>query len=299
MRAQFVLSETRLGLRRNLTMTVAAVLTFTITLTLLGLALMIRTGVHRVQSLILNQIEVSVYLNQPCGSPNAKADCLTPEEQDKIQQTLQNLPQVKSVHFTSTAEAYKRFKAEFSDEPEFVNSTQPDQLPESFEVELKDPHQFEIVSSAISEAPGVSQVTNASKDLKALFTFFRSLVRFALALALVLLIATVLLIYITMRVAAFSRRRETGIMRLVGSSDLYIQAPFILEGTVSGVIGSAFAAGLLVAIRAYIAHTFSGGLLRPVGSWSTYVHALPYVIIVGPLIAAVTSFLTLQRHLRV
>jgi cell division transport system permease protein len=300
MRTQFVLSELAIGLRRNVTMTVAAMVTITISLTLLGGALMIRDGAGQLEHDLLNNIEVSVYLQPECGTPNAPANCLTDADRASIDQTLLQLPQVKSVTHISSASAYQRFKADFTGDPDLIKNTNPNALPESFAVKLKDPHQFQVVNSAVSQAPGVQSVTNASQDLKALFAFFHRVTLGVLLIALLLLGATCLLIYNTMLVAAFTRRRETGIMRLVGASDFYIQAPFILEGTVIGVIGSTFAIGLMAIVRVFVSNSAQHSpILKPFGEWGTFAHAVPIVVLVGVVLSAAASFLTLQRHMRV
>jgi cell division transport system permease protein len=299
MRFQFVVSELAIGLRRNVTMTAAALVTITISLTLLGGALMIRDAAGQLEHDLINKIEVSVYLEPPCGTPNAPSNCLTPADQAQIQKTLLQLPQVKGVTYISVAAAYKIFKADFASDPDLIKQTPRNALPASFEVQLKDPHQFAVVNSAVSQAPGVQSVTNASQDLKALFAFFHRVTLGVLLVALLLLAATCLLIYNTMLVAAFTRRRETGIMRLVGASDFYIQAPFILEGTVIGVIGSVLALGMLAIGRAFVSSSTENSILRPFGQWATYWHAAPAVVLVGVVLSATASFLTLRRHLRV
>jgi cell division transport system permease protein len=299
MRTQFVVSEVGLGLRRNVTMTIAAVMTVAISLTLLGIALIIRIGADQLEHELLNQIEVSVYLNPECGTPNAGANCLTPADRSSIENTLQQLPQVEKITYVSQADAYARFQQEFKGDKDLVRLTTQDQLPESFAIKLKDPHQFAVVSSAVGRAPGVQSVTNASSSLKRLFAFFHHVTLGALLLTVLLLISTCLLIYNSMRVAAFSRRRETGIMRLVGASDFYIQAPFILEGTAAGVAGSGLAVLLLISVKWYISSSLATRVLTPFGQWSTLGEALPIVIIIGILLPAIASFLTLQRHLRV
>lgn len=300
MRFQFVVSELAIGLRRNVTMTAAAIVTITISLTLLGGALMIRDGAGSLEHDLLNNIEVSVYLQPQCGTPNAPSNCVTPAQQAQIENTLKQLPQVKSVTYISTASAYQRFKADFTEDPDLLKNTPKDALPASFAVALKDPHQFEVINSAVSQAPGVQSVTNASQDLKALFAFFHRVTLGVLLIAVLLLAATCLLIYNTMLVAAFTRRRETGIMRLVGASDFYIQAPFILEGTVIGVIGSALALTLMAIVRLFVANsTQHSPILKPFGEWTTYWHAVPAVILVGVVLSATASFLTLRRHMRV
>jgi cell division transport system permease protein len=299
MRAQFVLSEVGSGLRRNLTMTVAAILNITITLTLLGGALMIRNGADRLQHDVLSQLEVSVFLNQACGTPNAPTDCLTPAERTSVQQTLDALPEVDSVTYISAASAMQRFRDEFANEPALLKEVPPGSLPESFAVKLKNPKQYALINSAVSQAPGVHEVDNGSSALKKLFNFFHKITLGALAIAVLLLVSTGLLIYNTMRVAAFSRRRETGIMRLVGASDFYIQAPFVLEGTFAGVAGSGIALLLLFGVREFLSSTLSTATLKPFGEWSTFLGVVPAVAIIGILFPAIASYLTLQRHLRV
>jgi cell division transport system permease protein len=300
MRTQFVLSELAIGLRRNVTMTAAALVTITISLTLLGGALTIRDATGRLEHDLLNQIEVSVYMNKACGGPSAPSNCLTTQERNSIESTLQQLPQVKSITYISSASALARFKEEFPGDKALYSTLGPDSLPSSFEVQLKNPEQFAVIRSAVSDAPGVSSVTNASKQLHTIFAFFHRVTLGVLLIALLLLAATCLLIYNTMLVAAFSRRRETGIMRLVGASDFYIQAPFILEGTVIGVVGSAFALGLMAVVRWFISNsTKQSRILTPFGEWSTFWHVAPFVVLVGVVLSAAASFITLQRHMRV
>ena len=299
MRTEFVLSEVGIGLRRNVTMTIASVMTVAISLTLLGIALIIRFGADQLEHELISQIRVSVYLEPTCGTPNAGSNCLTSADRDNVQRTLQQLPQVQDIKYISQEQAYQLFQEEFKDDPELVRLTRADQLPESFARKPKDPHEYEVVNSAVGKAPGVQQVTNASSSLKRLFSFFHHVTLGALLLTVLLLISTCLLIYNSMRVAAFSRRRETGIMRLVGASDFYIQAPFVLEGTAAGVAGSGLAVLLLVMVKWYISSTLATRVLTPFGEWGTLAKALPLVIVIGVLLPAIASFLTLQRHLRV
>src|SRR5207245_2878340 len=106
---------------------------------------------------------------------------------------------------------------------DLVANVSPDALPESFRVKLKDPKQFDVVASAFQDRPGVDTVKDLKKVLDPLFKVLGAFQRTAVWVAIIQLIAAILLISNTIRVAAFSRRRETGIMRLVGASNLYIQ----------------------------------------------------------------------------
>src|SRR5579875_2947460 len=252
MRTEFVLSEVGIGLRRNLTMTLASVVVVMVTLTLLGVALIVEHGTGRTKHAFFNQLEVSVYFDKQCGTPGATTSCATPQDETQVRSTLTSLPQVKQVTYISQSEAYKRFRQEFAGEPAILKNVGPNVLPDSFVVQLKDPRQFAVVASAVSEAPGVNSVNDASSDLKRLFSFFDRITVAVLVFAAILLVATVLLIYNAMRVAAFTRRRETGIMRLVGASNFAIQVPFVLEGTVIGLAGSALSVLLLVLFRLFV-----------------------------------------------
>jgi cell division transport system permease protein len=299
MNPRFVLAEVGTGLRRNLTMTLASIITIMITLILLGMALVMRSGADRLQHDLLANIEVSVFFNPACGTSTAGANCATPADRAAVQTTLQHLPQVQSITYISPASAYQRFKDDFAGDPDFVKNVPANSLPDSFSVKLHDPEQFEVVHSAVSGAPGVQTVTNANSGLKALFTFLHAVTFIGLLIALLLLVGTGLLIFNMTRVSAYSRRRETGIMRLVGASDLLIQAPFVLEGTVAGLIGSAAAAGLLCVLKFGISGTLQQNVLRPFGEWSTFAGVLPTVVVVGVVLSTLASFVTLQRHLRV
>jgi cell division transport system permease protein len=299
-RTEFVLSEVTIGLRRNLTMTLASVVVVMVTLTLLGVALVIDHGTSKTKAGFYGKLHVSVFFDLPCGSKNASSsNCSTPDEEAAVRQTLSSLSAVKSINFVSQQEAYQRFKVYESDDPALVKSVGPEALPESLDVTLKDPRQFSIVNDAVSRAPGVGDVNDASGVLKKLFSFFNRITVAALVFALILLVATILLIYNAMRVAAFSRRRETGIMRLVGASNFAIQVPFILEGTVIGVAGSALAVLLLIVFREFVHSELKTPLLVQFGEWSMLGFALPIVILIGIVLPSLASFLTLQRHLRV
>jgi cell division transport system permease protein len=292
MRARFVLSEMALGLRRNLTMTIAVVLTVAISLAMLGTAWLIREQVNTMKGFWFGKIEVSVFLTKD----------VTPDQRDEINKTLHQLPEVKHVYYESQAQAYVRFKQQFKDVPNLVKNTDPSALPESFRVKLKDPRKFAIVASAVAGQPGVDEVADESAALKRFFRLLNSLQNSALGIAVVVLLAAVLLIFNTVRLAAFSRRRETGIMRLVGASNLYIQAPFILEGAAAGLVGGVLASGLIAAFKGLLIDNGLKPALPHLTSyigWETVWVTVPPLILLGIVLAGITSMFTLQRYLRV
>lgn len=293
MRWRFVLSEAEVGLRRNLTMTLASVLTIWIALTLLGAAWLMHAQTQTTKDYWYGKIQISVFLSKDVTSP----------EKDAIYKELNALPQVQAVYYESKQEAYQHFKEQFSATiPALVRNADPNALPESYRVKLHDPKKFEIVASAVQNMPGVDQVATESETLKKLFRLLDGLQKTMLAVAIVMLLASVLLIFNNVRLAAFSRRRETGIMRLVGASDLYIQAPFMLEISTAALAGGTLAVGSMFAIKWLIidrgiAPAF-GNILKYI-DWGTVVGTIPFILLGGLVMGAVTAFATLQRYLRV
>lgn len=302
MRGQFILSEIGVGLRRNVTMTVAVVVTLMISLTLIGTGLLIREQVTAMKGYWYDKVEVTVYL---CGTTSTSPGCagreVTAAERTQLASALHASPQVKQVFYESKDQAYSRFKEQFKDSPDLVANVNPDALPESYRVKLKDPSKFEVVASAFRDQPGVDAVQDQKKLLE---NFFRVLNRFqtaAIYVAVIQLLAAILLISNTIRVSAFSRRRETGIMRLVGASNLYIQLPFLLEGAIAGLLGGALASGLLALGK----YALIDRVLRPsikftnwVG-WDAVFTLIPLLLVAGVVLSSAASFVTLRRHLRV
>ena len=302
MRAQFVLSEIGIGLRRNLTMTVAVVVTVAISLALFGSGLLIRQQVETMKDFWYDKVEVSVYL---CGELSRAATCngaaVSEQQRAELLADLEAMPEVREVFYESQEQAYEHFTEQFADSPDLVENVTADVLPESFRVKLEDPTQFEVVASAFRNRPGVEEVQDQKALLEGFFNVLNKLQLLALIIAAVQVLAAVLLISNTIRVAAYSRRRETGIMRLVGASNLYIQLPFLLEGVLAGLVGAALASGALVALKSVLID----GQLRPtfeftafVG-WDDVLSILPVLFVTGALLAGLSSFVTLRRHLRV
>jgi cell division transport system permease protein len=302
MRAQFVLSEIGIGLRRNLTMTIAVVVTVAISLALFGSALLINKQVEAMKDFWYDKVEVSVYL---CGegsdSPSCGGAAVTAEQREELEADLLAMPQVEQVFYESQEQAYEQFREQFKDSPDLVQNVTAEALPESFRVKLTDPTQFEVVASAFSGRPGVEEVQDQKELLEGFFNVLDRLKDIALFVAGVQLVAALLLISNTIRVAAFNRRRETGIMRLVGASNLFIRLPFLLEGVLAAVVGAALASGALIALKALLIE----GQLRPnfpviaYVSWSDVLWILPWLFATGIVLAGLSSFVTLQRHLRV
>jgi len=300
MRAGFLFSEVRIGLRRNFTMTFAVIVTVAISLSLLGIGLLSNSQVNAMKDYWYDKIEVSVFL---CGSlsesPSCSGGVVTPEQRTAIKSDLEALPVVQSVFYESQTEAFARFKERFKSSAIAQNVT-ADQLPESFRVKLKDPTQFDVVVSAFSGRPGVDVVQDQRSILEKFFQLLAVLRNGALIVGLLSVLTAALLISNTLRIAAFNRRRETGVMRLVGASSWSIQLPFLLEGVFAAIIGWMLASGLLAALK-YVVETKVAPLLTftKFFGWGEVALASGWLLLTGLVVSTIASVVTLRRYLKV
>jgi cell division transport system permease protein len=300
MRAGFLLSEVRIGLRRNLTMTFAVIVTTAISLSLLGIGLLSNAQVNAMKDYWYDKIEVSVYL---CGSlsesPSCSGGVVSPEQRLTIKSDLDALPVVQSVFYESQSEAYTRFQERFKDSAIAQNVT-ADQLPESFRVKLKDPTQFAVVVSAFSGRPGVDIVQDQRTILEKFFKLLNVLRNGALLVGLFSVLTAGLLISNTLRIAAFNRRRETGVMKLVGASSWSIQLPFLLEGIFSALIGWGFATGLLAGLKTVVDSKVAPLLtFTNFFGWNEVWIASAWLLLAGFTVSTIASLITLRRYLKV
>ena len=300
MRAGFLLSEVRIGLRRNLTMTFAVIVTTAISLSLLGIGLLSNSQVNAMKDYWYDKIEVSVYL---CGSLSESPSCVggvvSPEQRLGIKSDLEALPVVQSVFYESQSEAYTRFQERFKDSAIAQNVT-ADQLPESFRVKLKDPTQYAVVVSAFSGRPGVDIVQDQRSILEKFFKLLNVLRNGALLVGLFSVLTAGLLISNTLRIAAFNRRRETGVMKLVGASSWSIQLPFLLEGIISALIGWIFATGLLAGLKSVVDSKVAPLLtFTNFFGWNEVWIASAWLLLAGLGVSTVASAVTLRRYLKV
>ena len=300
MRARFLLSEVGIGLRRNMTMTFAVIVTTAISHSLLGIGLLSNAQVGAMKDYWYDKIEVSVFL---CGSlsesPSCSGGVVTSDQRLQIQQDLQSMPAVDSVFYESQSQAFVHFQERFKDSAIAANVT-ADQLPESFRVKLKDPTQFAVIVSAFSGRPGVDVVQDQRSILDKFFKLLSVLRNGALLVGLASVLTAALLISNTLRIAAFNRRRETGVMKLVGASSWSIQLPFLLEGIISAIVGWALATGLLAALKSVIDSKVAPLLsFTKFFGWGEVWVSSAYLLATGLLVSTVASVITLRRYLKV
>ncbi|WP_248963550.1 permease-like cell division protein FtsX [Sphaerisporangium perillae] len=302
MRANFIFSEVWIGLRRNLTMTIAVVVTVAIGMALLGIGLMINAQVGSMSSYWSDKVQLSAFLcmkNSPFEACKGRG-AVSSQEKVALQKQIESLQQVDRVSFEDQQKAYENFKAAYSSNSVFLSAVKVDDMPESFRVKLKDPNDYKAVFDALSGAPGVANVVNDQQLLDKFFGLMNKLRGAALIVALIQVFAAILLIGNTVRLSAYNRRRETGIMRLVGASNLYIQLPFVMEGTIAGLVGGVISAVLLMFAKIVIFDSMQKFfVLSTQLSWSDVAQVITLTTVVGVLICILASFVTLRRYLRV
>jgi len=300
MRARFILSEVGIGLRRNLTMTFAVVITVAISLSLLGIGLLANAQVRVMKDYWYDKIEVSIFL---CGSLSETQSCakgvITQEQKISIQRDLQALPVVQEIFYESQSEAFKRFQERFKGSAIAQNVT-ADQLPESFRVKLKDPTKFAVIESAFAGRPGVDIVQDQRAILDKFFRLLNVLRNGALVIGAASVLTAASLISNTLRIAAFNRRRETGVMKLVGASSFSIQLPFLLEGIFAAISGWIVATGVLAAFKAVVDSRVAPLLtFTQFFTWSDVWVASAWLLLTGIVVSTFASLLTLRKYLKV
>ncbi|AEY89709.1 MULTISPECIES: permease-like cell division protein FtsX [Streptomyces] len=305
MRAQFVLSEIGVGLRRNLTMTFAVIVSVALSLALFGGSLLMSDQVSTMKGYWYDKVNVSIFL---CNKHDAENDvhcakgAVTEDQKKQILGDLDKMPVVEKVTYESQDEAYKHYKEQFGNSP-LAGSLTPDQMQESYRIKLKDPQKYQVIASAFNGRDGVQSVQDQKGILDNLFQLLNLMNRGALGVMAMMLIVALLLIVNTVRVSAFSRRRETGIMRLVGASGFYIQAPFIAEAAVAGLIGGGLACVALVVGRYFtidhgmeLSHKLT--LINFVG-WDAVLTKLPLILATSVLMPSLAAFFALRKYLKV
>jgi cell division transport system permease protein len=289
----YALQESATNIRRNMFITVAAILVVGVSLFLGGSALLLQHATARASDQWTSQVEVAVFLTSDISA----------DERAQLQSDLESMPEVSKVIYESKAQAYERFKRLFSNQPDIVNNTSPDALPESFRVKLRDPHQFGVIRDRLTGRPGVYQIRDERQTVKELFRATETQRKMSLVNAIVVFFAAILLIATTIRMAIFARRKEIGIMKLVGATNWFVRIPFMMEGIVQGLIGGALAVLMLLPARSLLSSTgpqlaFSQNFRFQV----TYGDILLYgsfLVAAGILIGVLGSLFGLRRFLDV
>ncbi len=302
MRLTYLLADLATGLRRNVSMAVSVVIVTMISMFLLGLGLLAQRQVDTMKDYWYDRVQVSIFL---CVEGSQYANCggkaTTQAQRDQIRGQLEQLrPPVKEVFYESQAEAYARFKEQFKNSPLGEQATQR-AFADSFRVSLADPGKYDVIVSSFQGAPGIGRVQDQRQLLDRFFSFMNAVSWGAIVLSGLMVVCAILLMATTIRQTAFSRRRETGIMRLVGASNATIQLPFVMETVVAALVGAGLAtAALWATVRYGVTGYLSTALIDTAFIGTSDVTLLAPWIVAGVVgLAIVTSWFTLRRYLRV
>ena len=304
MRFALILGEVGTGLRRNVSMVISVVLVTFISLTFVGAAILLQMQIGQMKNFWYDKAQVAVYMcTATSGGDNCAGGEANADQKAAVQAQLDSptlAPFIDRYYFEDHDQAYENFQKQFAGNPvtEYVT---PDLLNETYWVNLKDPTQSAVLVESLSGLAGVDSVTDQRSYLEQIFSILSAASFTAIGVAALMLVAAVLLIATTIRLSAFSRRRELGIMRLVGASNRFIQTPFILEGVIAALIGSVLAGGAIVAIVKFFVQDYLAVQL-PFTSFVGVGDALvvaPILLVVGALLAAFSAKVAITRYLKV
>lgn len=304
MRFGFMFSEVGQGLRRNLAMVVSIVLVTFISLTFVGTASLLQLQIGQMKNYWYDRAQVAIYL---CTDVSPEAACPRGEASEdvkaKVEERLESptlTSFIEEYYFEDHEQAFANFQEQFAGNA-VAQYVKAEQLNETYWVNLFDPNQSQIITESFTGLAGVEEVRDQRSYLDQIFNILNIASLAAIAIAGLMLISSVLLISTTIRLSAFSRRRELGIMRLVGASNFSIQLPFILEGVVAALIGSLLAAGAVLGLVVFFVQGFLAQRLPFTSfvSLSDGMLVVPLLLAGGVLLAAVASSLAIRRYLKI
>lgn len=296
MRFGFLINEVLTGLRRNVTMTVAMILTTAISVGLFGGGLLVVRLADNSRAIYLDRVETQVFLtedvsaNDPaCGADPCKA----------LRAKIEGRQDVKHVQFLNRQDAYDDAIRKF---PQYKDVAGKDSFPASFIVKLDNPEQHKDFDGAMQGQPGVLGVLNQKELIDRLFAVLDGLSDVAFAVALVQAIGAILLIANMVQVAAYTRRTEIGIMRLVGASRWYTQLPFLVEAILAATVGVVIAIiGLLVVRWMFLddalSQFYQANLIARL-DYADIIYIAPWLLLLGAAMAGLTSYATLRLYVR-
>jgi cell division transport system permease protein len=297
-------SEVGQGLRRNLAMVISIILVTFISLTFVGTASLLQLQIGQMKNYWYDRAQVAIYL---CTDVSPEATCPRGEASDDVKLQVQErldsatlTPFIEEYYFEDHDQAFANFQEQFAGNA-VAQYVRAEQLNETYWVNLFDPNQSQIITESFTGLSGVEEVRDQRSYLDQIFNILNIASLAAVSIAALMLVSSVLLISTTIRLSAFSRRRELGIMRLVGASNFSIQLPFILEGVVAALLGSLLAAGAVLGLVQFFVQGFLVERLPFTSfvSLSDGMLVVPLLIAAGVVLAAVASGLSIRRYLKI
>jgi cell division transport system permease protein len=296
MRFGFLLNEVLTGLRRNVTMTVAMILTTAISIGLFGGGLLVVRLADNSRAIYLDRVESQVFLTNDVSSNDPSCDA---DPCKVLRSQIESRDDVRSVRFLNRDDAYDDAISKF---PQYKDVAGQDAFPASFIVKLNNPEEHQGFDEAMVGQPGVRGVLNQKDLVDRLFAVLDGLSNAAFAVALVQAIGAILLIANMVQVAAYTRRTEVGIMRLVGATRWYTQLPFLLEAVIAATIGVIIAVVGLIVVRALFLEKalnqfYEANLIARI-DYADILYIAPILLLVGVAMAAITAYVTLRLYVR-
>ncbi len=290
-RTSYYFRETVTGIQRNGLVTFAAIATVFISLFLFGGAQLIGRQIGLAVDAQTEKVQIAIYLN----------DDISQTDLDALRTQLTKMPQVESFYYESKDAAWHRFLVLFKNQPDLINNTRKDALPASFRVKLVDPNtQLDSIQAQVGNMPGVETVQDQRDLLNKLFAISGVLKAGAYIASIVMLVAAIALIGNTVRMAVFARRKEIGIMRLVGATNWFIRVPFLVEGIVAGLLGAALAIAFLFILQhVFFASIHQTILFLPLVASADVYRLIPWIVGAGVLVAFLASYMAMRRFLEV
>ena len=303
MQLRYVFYELGQGLRRNLSMHIAVILTLVVSLTLVGLGVLLNPQAAKAADQWGTELQITVFL---CRENDSQPSCsteVTQAQKKQILKVVEESPEVASYYTESKEEAFEKTKELLG--PEMFEGPNPaataDDLAESVWITLKDPDEYRGITSAVIGLDGVSRVNDQREVVGPILRSMDAMQVAALGIAAFLVLAALLLVSNTIRLAAFARRKEIGIMRLVGASTLYIALPFLLEALVTAAISVTLASGALAAVMYFGVEQqlkdFIGFV--PWVDWSEFGTSVLAIVVLGPVLTLLPTLLLTRKYIKV
>ncbi|MED5812192.1 permease-like cell division protein FtsX [Mycolicibacterium sp. 050232] len=297
MRFGFLVNEVLTGLRRNVTMTVAMILTTAISIGLFGGGLLVVRLADQSRDIYLDRVESQVFLTDDISANDPSCDG---DACKALYRMIDDRDDVRSLSFLNREQAYDDAIKKF---PQYKDVAGKDAFPASFIVKLNDPEQHEAFDKAMQGQPGVLNVLNQKDLIDRLFAVLDGLSSVAFAVALVQAIGAVLLIANMVQVAAYTRRTEIGIMRLVGATRWYTQLPFLVEAMIAALIGVVIAIIGLIVVRAVFLEKaldqfYQSNLIARVDYADVLYFSAPWMLFLGLAMSGITAYVTLRLYIR-
>ncbi len=284
---------------RNLTLTIAAILTSAIALLLVGTTFLIQRAFDNLLVQWRGDVEMIVFVRSDA----------TPEQISLIDQTIKAAPTIidaEKLQYLDKTQSYEEAKRIFVGDPVTLSLLTTDNIPSQFKVVpiTQDPELVRSLSEQYRSLPGVQDVALAEDDFEVISTLSRFVRTVTLVMSLVLLVVAVGLIWNTIRTAMFARRREIEVMKLVGATNWFIRVPFMLEGLLHGLLGGIASCGGLWVLNSAWTNGVAGfkpgtGISSLVVPSSYLTGVMLMILTIGALVGAVGSAIAASRFLDV